>query len=213
MIVRFQRGRITAAGFTIIELMIATTLFSVILLVITFGVTSFTNDYYKGLNSSSTQNAVGTISTAVTKAIEFGESAPVAIPGTPAAYCIGNQAFIYNLGAQVTALGSSLGLGQVNVSGCGAVLPSSGLHEMLPANMRVVAFDITQPHPPLWELHMKLAHGDNDLLCGGTISCSGPTATDAQLVTNAASLHCRSATGSRFCAVSELSTIVQRRVE
>ncbi|MBC7546486.1 hypothetical protein H7171_01940 [Candidatus Saccharibacteria bacterium] len=194
--------------------MIATTIFSIILIVITFGVTSFTNDYYKGLNSSSTQNAVGTISTAVTQAIEFGESSPVAISGTSAAWCIGNQAFIYNLGSLVVSSGSSVGLAQASVSGCGGTVSTTGSHEMLQANMRVVTFDISQLPDKSWSLHIKVAHGENDLLCWDYSSCtSSVTATDHQLVANAATLHCRSSSGSRFCAVSELSTTVQRRLE
>jgi len=52
-----SRSKRLQSGFTLVELMIATMVFSVILLVITYGVVRFTNSYYKGLNSSTTNSA------------------------------------------------------------------------------------------------------------------------------------------------------------
>jgi prepilin-type N-terminal cleavage/methylation domain-containing protein len=60
-----------SSGFTIVELMISTLVFSVILLVVTFGIVHFTNSYYRGINGSTTQDTARTIVDSVTQAIQF----------------------------------------------------------------------------------------------------------------------------------------------
>lgn len=62
-------------GFTVVELMIATLVFSVILTVITMGVLSFRNRYYKAVNASTTQNTTRTvIDTDKVRLIQFGSA-------------------------------------------------------------------------------------------------------------------------------------------
>jgi Tfp pilus assembly protein FimT len=203
------------AGTTIVELMIATVAFSTLLLLIILGIISFTRDYYRGINASSTQNTAGSIAKAVSQAIQFGNQAPVSvsIPGSPDVWCIGSQAFVYNLGKQVSDSNNSVGLAQVNVPDCNQPAPIINLHEMLQPHMRVLAFNLTQNgNGQLWTVNVKVAYGDNDLLCGGSVSCGNGSPTDGQIKTNAAAIHCKSQIGSQFCAVSNLTTTVERRI-
>ena len=55
MSARHDRTQSSQSGFTIVELMIATLVFAMVLLVITVGVMSFTRAYYRGINQSNTQ--------------------------------------------------------------------------------------------------------------------------------------------------------------
>lgn len=48
--------------------------FSVILTVVTMGVISFSNRYYKGVHASTTQNTTRNIMSTITQAIQFGEA-------------------------------------------------------------------------------------------------------------------------------------------
>ncbi len=90
-----------SGGFTVIELMIATIVFAVILLVVTAGVLQFTRQYYKGINSSNTQAAARAIIDDMTRAIQFngGDINPLTYSGKPAGYCIGGyKRYSYVLG-------------------------------------------------------------------------------------------------------------------
>lgn len=87
--------------------MIATVAFSVILLTITYGVLSFTNAYYKGINSSTTQNTARSIMDTITQAVQFSGSGVVPTnvdSGTGNSgvtyFCANNQVYTYRPGAQ-----------------------------------------------------------------------------------------------------------------
>lgn len=200
--------RLTQTGFTIIELMIASLVFSVILVVITTGVMSFTNSYYRGLTVSKTQLAAQNIIDTVSQAIQFSSTtfgSATGNGGTMGAYCIGNQQFSFVLGKQLAAKPTSYqtnhAFWQDAVSGAGGCAvtqftPTS--REMLPEHMRVANFSITQLQPTnsnLYTVTVRVVYGDDDLLNNP----NGPDAT------------CKSGMGSQFCAVSQLSTTVQMR--
>ncbi len=82
-------------GFTIVELMIATLVFSVILTVVTMGVISFSNRYYKGVHASTTQNTTRNIMDTITQAIQFGE-ARVDPSGANNFFCAGGSVFMFD---------------------------------------------------------------------------------------------------------------------
>ncbi len=93
-------GRVSQKGFTIMELMVATTVFTVIMLILTIAVIHFTNGYYSGVTQSTTQTVARNIANSVAQAIQFsGEqyisSAPIKGEG---AYCVGGELFSYKLG-------------------------------------------------------------------------------------------------------------------
>src|SRR5687768_12937296 len=59
------------SGFTIIELMIATVVFSTILLIITGGIVQIGKAYYKGVISARTQNTTRQLTDEVTRNLQF----------------------------------------------------------------------------------------------------------------------------------------------
>lgn len=193
-------------GFTIVELMIATLVFSIILLVITVGVIHFTNAYYKGVNSSTTQNTARSVIDAVSQAIEFGGGY---FSSGPTTYCIGNLQFDYVLGSELesapagTQTKNALYQSPGNGSSCSALAGNlkTGVNvpngkELLGANMRISKFVITQLPNKQFSIDVRVAYGDDGLL-------RNPASTTAA---------CLDQSGSQFCAVSELTTIVQSRV-
>lgn len=64
------------SGFTLTELMIATTIFSTILLLITLGLLSIGKNYYKGRNTARTQDVARRVIDEITQAIQYGEGSP-----------------------------------------------------------------------------------------------------------------------------------------
>src|SRR5688572_9314579 len=88
-----------SAGFTIIELMMATTVFTVVLMLCTLGLLEVGRSYYKGVTATRTQETARTVLEEVTEAIQFGGGAvvmpPVAAEGTSGFYCVGSKRFSY----------------------------------------------------------------------------------------------------------------------
>ena len=204
------------AGFTIIELLVASMVFSIVLLVVTAGILQVTRVYYKGLTEANTQNTARTIMEAIAQSIQFTggsvtgtASSPVA--GTDYAFCVGNKQFSYRLGWQVeNAYNISNNqawhaLVQTDISGC------SGASAQTLSNQAVIGRDLVGPHMRLanlvveptsatdqYKIQVRIVYGDNDIL-------DNPTATNAS---------CKNVlAGTQFCAVSDLSTIVIKRVK
>jgi len=212
--VRIHQGQ---AGFTLIELMIATMVFSVVLLMVTFGILQITRVYFKGVTESNTQNVARNIIDTISQAIQFSGGTVVettsgtATPSAPKAFCIGDQQFVYALGWQLkdnspnnTIHQSYHGLVSDTVSNCNSTpaqnLDSPGIsgRELLSPNMRITKLDVSQDSPGVYSVDVRVVYGDDDLLDNPTdpnATCQGVSA------------------GTQFCSVSELSTIVVKRVQ
>ncbi len=199
-------------GFTLIELAIATSVFSIVLLMLMTSVIKITDDYYRGLTQSETQNVANNIVNTISQAIQFGggvETVPTANNGSEA-YCINGQLYSYLIGYEVepnpnTSDNQAYHGLLVSTNGCSQpqnlTSPSSAGQELLGQNMRLAAFSITAL--PGWSqsyyIHVRVVYGSNNLLANGTsgpdVTCSGNNSL------------------SRFCAVSDLSAVVQQRVQ
>lgn len=223
------------AGFTIIELMIATVAFSLILIGITVGVISFTNSYYAGVNATTTQTTTRAALDAVTQAIQFSGgdlNYYAAAPGDqPTTYCIGSTQFDISLGNLV---GPGHGLYQTprnNGDPCTHKSFGSKSTELLGQNMRLFSLNLT-PQPDsdvqLYTVDISVGLGIGpDLFCdssvNGTGGCDRSDATfdEAALQTHITtsqpevgqSMRCRLGTGSQFCNVTTLSTAAQKRIQ
>src|SRR5581483_1726577 len=206
------------SGFTILELMIAASVFAVVLLVVAVGVTQFSNQYYKGVTSTKTQNATRAIIAEISQAIEFGKTVTVlpAGGGGVAGVCVDNALYSYKIGQQVidSSPNSSLhqgyhGLVVGSTNGCTAgTVPSlpvtpavpAGARELLSRYMRLSALDITGVGDT-YTVHVRVIYGDDSLLYPAVSSS-----------TNWANEQCSNAVGSKFCAVSDLTRTVQQRL-
>ena len=202
------------SGFTIIELMIATLVFSVILTVITAGVVSFTNRYYKGANASATQNTARSIVDTITQAIQFGTAQVVPTTSTNNFFCAGGYVFTYsNTGALYTGDTTQKGLYMSPMgSTCQAATPPvSGGKQLLSKNMRLTNLSVSPIGDKLFTVSVSVAYGPDDLLCSSSQpgTCNGSRTMIFWPVSDVA---CRSTSGSQYCAASSLKTTVQQRV-
>lgn len=98
-------------GFTILELMIATTVMSTILLIGTAVFTHLGGDYVKAAQLANTQNAARNIMDNISRQLEFGSAAPLmhsasnnagtaTALGTPNAICIGKTRYSFVINNQ-----------------------------------------------------------------------------------------------------------------
>jgi prepilin-type N-terminal cleavage/methylation domain-containing protein len=187
-------------GFTLIELMIATTVFSVILLLCTYGLIQIGNTFYKGRTAAMTQNTARSVMDSITQAIQYGgkdvtpATTTVVDAGVAsAAFCTGNNRYRYQRDFQV---GRDSGRGALivddQVAGCvNDSSRGSNAKELLGHNMRITNFSITR-NGTSYKIDLVIVYGDNDVLVGDK---------------------CKTGAGSQFCAVSGLSTTVQRRIK
>ena len=164
-------------GFTILELLIATTVFSVILLVVTTGVIRIGNIYYKGITSSKTQESIRNISSEFSSSIQFANG--IKVPGSlPRIFCLGNTRYTYFLNREYTR-------GNESGSGIYSEILSSGsactctvgcvteARQLLGNNMRVLSLrvdPVAGTANKVWNIYTKVAYGEDDLLSNaGTI--------------------------------------------
>lgn len=194
-------------GFTIVELMVATTVFSVVLLLCTYGLLAIGRSYYKGVTISRTQETARLIIDDVTEAIQFNDGAVVV--NVPAArwYCIGSERYSFELNRVKTETNHVLVTD--TVGGCSGGTGRSGqvdgnslalgFTELMSTRMRLSRFEVIRISDNLYRVNVKVISGEDDML----VAADGDGVVDD--CTNERS-------GSQFCAVAELSTVVHKRV-
>lgn len=201
-------------GFTIIELMISTVVFSMVLLLLTTAVISFTKSYYKGITEANTQRVTRLVTESITQTIQLNSASYTALPLVNGwqGFCFGNETYLYRLHWQLTDAASpdpakhqtKHALLKLNVpGGCAGGLGADALSqsptydELLAPSMRLADLQINPLSNGLYSLLVNVVYGDDDLLSDWTST----------------SPSCNGQAGAQFCAISGLSTVVQKRVQ
>jgi hypothetical protein len=193
------------------------------LLIVAAGLLAFSHAYFQGINASNTQATARTIMTDVVQSIEFGTKQPGSSPdanGDNLSYCINNSLYVFKLGQQIGNSGVQHAL--VRDTKCPPppfpVLPSGSLsstqQELLGDHMRLAKFDIRTVGTTS-TIHLIIAYGDSDLLIGKNgagVTVALTDTTPKSTWQSLKELHCKSQTGSQFCAVADLQTTVQQRL-
>lgn len=197
-----KRIRQNQQGFTIVELMIATLIFSVVLLVVTIGIIQISRVYYKGITEANTQNVTRSVADTISQAIQFnGGVVTNTSGGSTGVFCVGSQQFSYRLGVKLqdaAVNGTNYALLQSTTPGCtsSSPVPTANFKELLGPNMRLSNLVVTQSGN-LYKITVKVVYGDDDLL-------NNPGSTNPT---------CKTGAGSQFCSISDLTTTVVKRVE
>lgn len=211
-------------GFTIVELLISTSVFSVVILVVTFGVIKIGNIYYKNITSSRTQSVTRSINSDIVTALQFttDDVNPGGNIGGMQYFCIKDMRYRYRIGKQyVKGLEFSSGIFTEKLSGLGCDDPtttqcansaSTGCvtpqRQLLGNKMRLLTLDITTlgNASNVYTVNVRVAYGDDDLLDG----VDGVANPDNIVWAN---VRCKSGvSGSSYCAVAGLETTVKRMV-
>jgi prepilin-type N-terminal cleavage/methylation domain-containing protein len=212
-----QQYRASAEGFTIVELLVATVVFSVVLLVATAGILQIARVYYKGVTESNTQNTARAIIDDISQGIQFSggavSNATSGATGSNLYFCIGDTRVSYVQGWQVEnnpvtaknqgwhALVQDTPAGGCNGStGAQVIRDNQAVNgqDLMGVHMRLSALTVNAVGTNQYSIHVRVAYGDDDLLNGPTTStaaCKGIRA------------------GTQFCSVADLSTVVIKRVE
>lgn len=190
-----------SAGFTVVELMIATVVFSTILIAVTFGVMHFSALYYKSVYTSETQNVARDISDQVANAVRFGTNTVIPSQTSESSddvsFCAGGYIFVTTVGQQYS--GTNTGFYRQPVNG-NCTIPGAGdtdgRKQLLAKNMRITAVSLTSVSSNLYTFRVTIAYGDDDLLTQ----------------TKGDDVHCISGAGNEYCAVSSLVTTIEKRI-
>lgn len=195
-------------GFTIIELLIATLVFSVVTLVITTSVLQFTKQYYRGVVSSTTQSTARGIIDDISRSVQFNSDGIFKLyrGSQVRGICVGGSKR-YNFEPYQQVGGNRHGLVSDTYNGCGTAtsplnlsgnsnLSTPNARELLGEKMQVAKLSV-EPSGEMYTINVKIVYGDNDLL-------KNPGTPNVE---------CKTGAGSQFCAVSELTTTVKRRVQ
>lgn len=209
-------------GFTIVELMIATAVFSIVLMLCAYAIIHVGRMYYRGVITNRTQDTSRKVVDDISRAIQFSSFTDVQnstndFPDATGvqALCLGGVRYTYStqhyLGENTSESlqhvlwkdripeGSDcepLNLSLANPNDTPDVQDGTDGVELLGDNMRVPRIEITEDDA-VWTVAVRIVHGDDEGLFedGNNFGiCKGGTAT------------------GQFCAVSELTTSVTKRL-
>ena len=215
-------------GFTIIELLIATMVFSTIFLGSTTALVQIGKLYYKGVVTGRTQEVSRGVIDQVSQQLQFSDATLMISPPLGynveefdgrmsfQAYCIGATRYTYRLNVKVDSRvdnnhydnsnnGLKHGLWRDKVDGtdCRPVdlsqtQPSENGQELLAQSMRLSAFDINCNVRGICNISVGVMYGNNDMM----------TPDPATAVPT----RCQTVVGSQWCAASQFKTSVVKRV-
>ena len=206
-------------GFTIVELLIATAVFSMVLVIVTIGFISLSNRYYKGVITANTQSTTRNVTDVLRRNIQFSTTGVTAGESNGVKFICTNGLkffFRYNvkyLGAQSTETNPGLFMQPYNSNCASEQLNRSLGTQLLGENMSVVdlrSIGIGSSYT----LSVRIAYGDLDMFCSSSlgVSCSDANAslTTDQLRFAIPDLACKQ--GVIFCATSGTEFMVHNRM-
>lgn len=211
-------------GFTVTELMIATAVFGMILLVVTTAILQLTRVYYKGVTEAKLQSTARGLVDTISQAIQFSgqnvtntNASPTA--GTNYAFCVGNSLYSYTTGYRVSqAAGANDAFHGIVVSdepGCNSATAPQDVkgtlslngRELLEPNMRVARLSVTSVNGEYYRISVRLVYGDDDVV----FNPASPADTNGSRSANASCREIR--VGAQFCAVADITANVTKRVK
>lgn len=212
------------SGFTIIELLLATAVFSATLLIALNGFLQIGRLFYKGVSNTQTQNATRQVLNEVSRNLQLSPEVTLAESDTPELddkfyyYCLGDSRYTYVRGEggravkvdqtvprNYTAAEGNFGLFKDEVNGCESPatepLSASGV-DLLGNKMRLGQLKITNPSPNLYNITVTVIYGDDESLefpdglgSPATARCTG------------------SSSSQQFCSVNTLTTSVYKGIQ
>lgn len=226
-----KKTRSKQQGFTIIELMISTTIFSLILMLSLAGIMQITKMYYGSITKNRTREVARTIVDDIAEAIRFS-SDEVFIGDTVSGvqvsdvgdadagvgyFCIGQKRYTFAIDRQVdNSAGEITGtkkkrhaLWQDTPPACDGpanlnlTIPSTNGRELLAENMRLFNLSVTERDATrkIYDVAVGVAYGDDDLLF------ARPADAPTELTCEGGSF-----IGAEFCATTNFLVSVQKRL-
>jgi len=204
---RTQKQTSRQAGFTILELLIATSVFSMVLLLCATAVVQVGQIFYKGVTINRTQDTARKAADDIIQAIQFGTAGSPfkseTITGNVHQLCLGNTrytvTFNQSLGTDTGQAAHVVWKDRVSIANCSTAALGNG-QELLGQNMRVKDFSVTQ-QGDTWKVVVTIAYGKTDDLF---IKNGDGSYNYGQCIFRNQ--------GGQFCAVSSITSYVAKRL-
>lgn len=218
------------AGFTIVELIIATVIFSAILLICTTGIIQIGRFYYKGITSAKTQEVARSTIDDISRSIQFSNDDVRPLPNPASAtyggatyysWCVGEIRYSFILNSQLKTNPNS-------TSGNPQTRHALWLDSLTSNLAACVPLDLSKPTPQdsNTDKNFKAARellSENMRLQAFNIVQSATVSSlyniqlrvaygDKDLFDNTTGNCVSSQQGGQFCATSELNTSVTKRI-
>lgn len=201
-----------SSGFTIVELLISTAVFSVVLLLCATATVQVGRMFYKGATINRTQDTARVVTDDVVQALQFGSKTlpglfkrtsggPVGIQSL----CLGQVRYTFDTGVSLGTsatqsrhvlwkdhVGSKAVCTPLNIRMASPPGSSADGIELLGQNMRIPALDAVDAGSSLWRVNVTVSYGDDPALFTGVPP-----------FTNCVSQK----SGGQFCASSSVSNI------
>ena len=189
-------------GFTVVELLFSTTIFALVLLTVAASFIQVSRLYYRGVITSRTQDVVRAVVDDVSRTLQFN-SGTVAWDGEvakPDAFCVGNIRYSVQLDQNITEPSDWALVRDSGASDCTQPEnPANGV-ELLGREMRINMFHIQQiGDSRSYRIQVRVIYGDEELIDIDDSDSNNPVCRGLRI-------------GGQFCAVSELDTVITRRI-
>jgi type II secretory pathway pseudopilin PulG len=230
--IRFNRLRqtnkdVNSAGFTIIELMVATVVFSTVLIVIVASFLQVGHMFYKGVSINNTTKSTANLVDAIANDVRLTSDQPSmgnligAPPGTTKWYfCTGPHRYTFKLNTKVqdsdvtsNAVNMSAGVIQDDESSCSNpdTNPGSNSTQMLGPDMQLNKLDITQTGSAVMIHAHVIFYGADDTVFNSTAHPNDTTADHSAAVNDPDAYCSGSLLSTQFCAASDIQNNVTLR--
>lgn len=195
-------------GFTIIELLIATAVFSLVLVIFLSSFIKIGDLFYKGVNMSNTQEAARNVLDNISNDIKFSKGDKRYVPpgGTGVGYfCVGLHRYKFMLGKQVGDPATPFGLLREDInggSGCpNLTVAGSNPTELLNNRMQLNRMNLNCSTTICSVSILIVFYGsDKTVLVSKSGNSLGPDAPDAECSGNIST--------SQFCATADYTSLV-----
>ncbi|MCA9342583.1 prepilin-type N-terminal cleavage/methylation domain-containing protein [Candidatus Saccharibacteria bacterium] len=198
-------------GYTIVELLVATAVFSTVIITVSVMLVQISRMYYKGTVLSKTQNSAREITEDISNSLKFGSSAvrgDMPIPANATgSFCIGSIRYKYSIIGvlPVAPTTSALSREKLNNPNADCSVPGSDSKDMLDDNMRINTLYVSRVtgSSGLYRIIVDIVYGEDELLTS--------LGSDAETGHNLQSCDGQVA-GSQWCARSRYETFVSTRL-
>lgn len=212
------------AGFTILEMLIAISVFSMVLLIISAALIQLGRQFYHGVTKARTQQVARNVNDEIVNAIKYSTSdarrlddpaSPGDDPNTEA-WCISERRYIF---AERKRLGIDTNFVALRDNNCNAAIPRitdpvpAGAVELVDDRMRINFSLERRASMDLWNVAIAVYLGEDDQLCSPTVgNCVTSDVITMDQLEAAKDLVCKFQAGSQFCATAHFETLVDKRL-
>lgn len=196
-------------AFTIIELLIASLVFTTVLLLCLEGIIRLGKIYVKNVSISRTNQFVRSFTEEISNQLKYGPREPIIVGSIAGEYRICSSNNAYRIVYNNNTTGSIF---KKNNPSCQSPITGNffdGAENVGPVGMRILSFSTgaVTGSASLWSISIRVALGDSDLLQDDAGRLANNTGVEL------AKVKCKPGiSGNEFCAVLGLTTQVSRRV-